>query len=698
MEQISFSYPAWMLVPCLLLALGIAALVYQRSQALADKGVGAKWLLFALRATAAFLLLLLLLNPIFKLLREEFRRPVLVIAQDVSKSLETMRSEKRQEYLQARNAMESALSEKYELVRLEFGERVETTRSDSFVSSYSNLSSVLDHCMNNLDLRTLNGVIFASDGIYNQGKNPLYHPLLTQLPLFPVLLGDSSVFRDLSLANLYHSEIIHSGDPFAVQVDVKARNCSGEPFTLAVSEYSEGTWKKVAVTQFTINSTVFFQTAEFVLQSKVPGIYRYRLEATQLAGEKNTANNFREFFIEVLETKARVLIWAHSPHPDVAAIRNALSGTNRYSVDVLYSYNKNIETANYQLVILHQMPSSSKISSALMNSIQEGKIPSVFITGEATDVTQFNAFQGVLRISNGNRSVNEVTPHTNPDFKSFTQPEGLTSFLQRSAPLNCLFGTYETHPSATVFLYQKIGKVETQYPLWVLSDMAGQRRAFILGTGLWKWRLSEFGSSNRTQVFDELISKTVQYAITKSDDRRLRVNSSKSIYPSGEQVFFTAEFYNDNLERINQPDLHLEITDEGKSQYPFVFSKTENYYTLGAGSFSPGSYQYSAKVNWNQKEYRKGGRFSVSSFDLERAETTADFELLRNLADKSGGQAFAASELEQLTSVLLQQPKSKSTMYFNIDFIPLIDIKWVFVAIFILFATEWFLRRFWGSY
>ncbi|MCC6752766.1 MAG: hypothetical protein IT266_02155 [Saprospiraceae bacterium] len=698
MEQISFSYPAWVLVPCLLLALGCSALVYYRSQALSDKSSGAKWLLFVLRTLAAFLILLLLLNPIFKIFRKELRRPVLVMAQDVSRSLDAINQERRQEYLQARNEMEAALSEKYELVRLEFGQRVRTIRTDSFVSPYSDLSSAFDHCQNNLDLRTLNGVIFASDGIYNQGKNPLYHPLLSQIPVYSILVGDTTAFKDLSLANLYHSEIIHSGDPFAVQLDVKARNCSGEPFSLTVSEYTDGAWKQAAITQFKINASPFFQTAEFVLKSKMPGIYRYRLEASRLPGEKNTANNSREFYIEVLETKARVLIWAHSPHPDVAAIRNALLKTDRYTVDVVYSYDNNFESSNYQLVILHQIPSASKISSTLLNSLREGKMPVVFVTGEATDISQFNAFQDVIRITNGNRSTNEVTPHLNPDFNSFTQPEALSTYTQRSAPLTCLFGTYETHPSASVFLYQKIGKVQTQYPLWVLSEKAGQRRAFILGTGLWKWRLSEFGNTNQTQIFDELISKTIQYAITKSDDRRLRVNSSKSVYPSGEPVFFTAEFYNDNLERINQPDLQLDIIDEKKSRFPFVFSKTDNYYTLNGGSFSPGSYQYVAKVNWNQKEFRKDGRFTISSFDLESAETTADFELLRNLSDKSGGKSFLPNDLDQLTSQLMQQTESKATLYFNIDFIPLIDIKWVFMAIFALLATEWFLRRFWGSY
>ena len=270
--------------------------------------------------------------------------------------------------------------------------------------------------------------------------------------------------------------------------------------------------------------------------------------------------------------------------------------------------------------------------------------------------------------------------------------------MQKYPPINAVYGNYSLDPSASILLFQKIGKIETNYPLWVCSEKNGYRVSVILGDGLWKWKLNDYMNSNTFQSFFELINKTVQYTSTKEDKRKFRVIQNKRIFDEGESIGFHAEFYNDNLERINTSDANLSIVGPGNVKYDYSFSKPENYYSLEIGSLPPNDYSYQATLQWNRKDYTANGKFSIQSLDIENSYKVADFSLLRNLAQHSGGMAYEANSLQQLTNDLYENQTAKPIISQNLEINPLIEQKWVFFIIFIFLALEWFLRRFWGSY
>ncbi|MBK9108130.1 MAG: hypothetical protein IPM92_07030 [Saprospiraceae bacterium] len=698
MGQISFQYSAWYLLVFFMISIGIAIMVYSKNKAFSDRTTGQKLLLAALRTFGIFLLFILLLNPILKKLTEYSSKPILVIAQDGSRSIPYHSKAELSQYLAERDKLIQELEDEFLIQTLDMSDKVYTIARDSFDGNSTDINSLLEYCTDHLDLRNVKAMVLASDGIYNQGKNPLYNSILKQLPVYTIMLGDTTLSKDFAISNIFYNELIHAGDEFITQVDLKAFNCANATVQLQLKEFKNNSWQLLNSQNIQIQDNSYFKTLDFKLATIAPGVYRYKVETNTLPDETNKINNVREFYVQVLESKTKVLILANSPHPDIAALKSALLTNKNYIVETNYSIDQRLKLDDVKAIILHQLPSLQHSSNKLMALLQNKNIPILYVLGEATHLNEFNKMQDHISIQAQTKSMNEVVPILNRDFYSFSLSINLQSNLEKFAPINAAFGNYEFSAAVNVLCYQKIGKVDTKYPLWAISDKSGFRQAFIFGDGIWKWRLNEFHTTQTSLMVDELISKTIQFVSTKADDRRLRVKPAKTLFGSGENISFKAEFYNDNLARINDADLQLSLSDFNGNLYPFVFSKELDFYTLNCGSFEPGEYKYTAKLSWNQKEFKQEGRIAISNYDLETSTTTADHSLLKNIASKSGAKSYYPTEISALQNELQTSNLHKPTLYYNLESKPIIDSKWIFLLAFILLATEWFLRRYWGSY
>jgi hypothetical protein len=173
------------------------------------------------------------------------------------------------------------------------------------------------------------------------------------------------------------------------------------------------------------------------------------------------------------------------------------------------------------------------------------------------------------------------------------------------------FGEFVPLANAQPLLYQRIGKIDTEYPLLVLGETQGIKTGVLAAEGIWKWRLFDFLQNENHDLFDQLIRKTVQYLSLKEDKRRFRVSLPKNIFNENEPVYLDAELYNQSFELINDPDVSIVITDQDNREFPYVFSKTTNAYRLNAGILGVGEYRFRAKVVTAGKELTYDGQFSV---------------------------------------------------------------------------------------
>ena len=115
MNNLSFPYPTWYLLLCLLLGLVFAFVLYFKNKSFPERTSTLSWVLGLIRFLCIGAIAVLLLSPLLKSTLTETKKPVVVLAQDVSESiLAEMSSEEKTKYQQDFSNLSTALKENYD--------------------------------------------------------------------------------------------------------------------------------------------------------------------------------------------------------------------------------------------------------------------------------------------------------------------------------------------------------------------------------------------------------------------------------------------------------------------------------------------------------------------------------------------------------------------------------------------------------
>jgi hypothetical protein len=334
----------------------------------------------------------------------------------------------------------------------------------------------------------------------------------------------------------------------------------------------------------------------------------------------------------------------------------------------------------------------------MMNTLNERRIPRLFVAGMQTGYAALGKAQGLASVQSDGKQSDEVQGNVSPKFAAFALSQRVVEELPKFNPITSAFGNFSATPQAQVLLRKRIGKVDTEQPLLAVGETNGVKTGIFLGEGLWKWRLFDFLQHQNHEIFDELIGKTVQYLSVKEDKRKFRINQDKNIFNENEPVVFGAELYNDNYELTNDPDVAMSVRNRDGKEFTYTFNKLGKAYSLNAGILPVGSYTYKASTNFNGQPLTYEGRFSVQPIQLELFETTANHAVLRTLSTKFGGETVYADQVSGIVEKIKSNQTVKPVIYQTTSTNPLINLKWIFALLAFLLTAEWFLRRYFGAY
>jgi len=699
LENITISYPGYFLI-----VIGIIALAYALSLYLNDKRIkeNKSWLpklLGIVRFLSILGILFLLLAPLIKHFITEEQKPLIVIAEDTSESISLATDKETLDQVRIDiDNLKSAISEKYEVVDLTFSDRISFSDTDTLDNQSSNLSLPLDFISDNYEDQNLGAVILLTDGIYNEGKNPLYTDSKMQAPLYTIALGDTTIRRDLLIKNVLHNRIVYLNDRFTIETDVQAYNAVGANSKITLSKVTNGKTTQLDSKSFTIDKNNYFNSFSFELNADQVGNTKYVINLANIGTEVTTANNRRNIYVDVLDARQKIILLADSPHPDIKAIKSIIGSNKNYTIDVKMANDPMVNLKTYDIVILHNLPSQKYDINSYLTEIKRLRKPSFYIVGGETSMSLFNKAQNVLTINGSNSSMNDITPILEGGFNLFTLSDLLKSKIKQFVPLKVPFGEYKTAATSKVLLYQKIGNVETQYPLLAYSDIGNHKQAVLTGEGIWRWRLTEFTDFPEQPFTKETILKTLQYISQKEDKRQFRAFTNKIAYKENENILFDAQLYNANYEAINNPEAYLKITNSVGEKFDYTFSKNNNSYYIDAGRLPEDNYTYTANANYNGKNITASGKFSVQSIVKEQYDLTAKHDLLFSLTEKFGGEVIYPSGVAQLSDILSNNDSIKPILFQKAETKSILDYQWILAILILLLAIEWFMRRFYGGY
>jgi len=679
MELIS-NYPWYYTLLCLVAGFVFSGILYFRDKQNAERSKALLYSLATMRFVAIGLIALLLLDIFVKRLVNETEKPIIIFAQDNSSSVIAGKDSLniKIEYTKAIADLASDIKGTYDVKSYQFDSESKPSETFDFKGKETDISKLFSDIENNYANKNIGAIILATDGIYNKGTNPLYSISKINTPIYTIALGDTIPLKDVWIQNINHNQVAYLGNSFPVEVAINAIDLKDKSITVSISNNN----KVLKTETVNINSTSFSTTLNYLLDADKPGIQKYTVSISTLSDDKNKQNNSQSFIIDVIDNREKVLILANAPHPDIAALEQSISASQTYEVEVALMNEFTKPLKPYALVIIHQ---ATNVPQRINNELQANN-QSVFYIGTNTsnNKTLFGS------------KTNDVEGVYQKAFSLFNLSDELKNYIKNFPAVSCPFKSGAASNGSNSLITQKIGVVETEDPLFSFTEINGIKSANFLGDGIWKWRMRDFSDHNNHNLFNELISKTIQYLSVKADKSFFRV-FTKKIINENEAIEFTAEVYNQSYELVTEPDVTLILKDNKNKTYNYTFNKKQTMYSLSAGQFPAGEYTYEAKVKYGDKLYTKSGIVIIKEIISEKINTVANHQLLYQMAKQSGGKLYYKNQLEQLQKDILSSDSIKSITYSHKELTDLVNLKWLFFMILAFLSTEWFLRKYNGK-
>ena len=676
-------------IGCLALGILYAWLLYQ-----GDKNLGNKlrYGLAILRIVGVAAIAWLLFAPLIKTLNYTLDKPIIIIGQDNSLSIGQIKAAgfDQKSYEQHLKKLQDKLSDKFEVKTYHFSDSVKDGLDFKNQGKLTDAAAFFQKIKDEYTNRNVGAIVLATDGIFNHGENPLYRINQINAPVYTIALGDSIPKRDVLISNVNYNNIVYLDDDFTIEVQVQAFQSNDEGTTLSVSQNGS----KIQQLNVAINGNSFVKTIPVKIHAGKIGVQKYTIQLGALPNEITTKNNTQTFYVEVIDGRQKVLLAAIAPHPDLSVLKEAITLNKHYGAKLALADDLNsIDPSKFDLIVLYQLPDVQNISAGFLEKLKSIKKPIWYILGANSGINIFNKIQNQVNLSSSNGQVQEIYPDFVKDFTSFNLNDKDREIFSAFDPLLSPFGRLTVNANISPVLNQRIGQISTQQPLWFFTNDNGLKTGYLMGEGLWRWKLSEAKNEVSESGVNDLISKTIQYLSVKDDKRRFKVFTSKSAYDENEAIQFYATLYNDSYQAVNEPEVTLQVKNEAGKIFNYTFSKTENAYQLDAGTMPAGNYSYLSSTSIGGKRFEASGNFYVNAVIAEYQQTTANHQLLSTISKQSNGKFFMPADLMKIGDEILKNENIKTISYEDRKYDELINMKGLFALILLMLSLEWFLRK-----
>lgn len=680
------------MIPWIAFSVLISIWYYRKQKQMEGISLLKKSLLIFLRSAALIVLGVLLLGILLETTESKTEKPVFITLIDNSSS---MLNYSDSSSIDSRiTSFESKLKEKY-------GERFDfltyivdgELKKDhfDFKGSVSNLNKGFDHIYNQFYNRNIGGICFISDGNYNKGNSPKYTAEKIGLtPIFTVGVGDTIKKRDQLIRNVAANDIAFFKNQFPIEVDIEANKIGNTSCELGLYQND----KKIASETLNYKQGEFdFKHVTFLVDANQIGFVNYTVKLEQLSDESSYENNERSVYIEVIDSRSKILILAESPHPDIATVKGVIETDENLEVESILTADWDGSFDNVELLILHGAGAGN--NRELIKAAEAKRLPIFyFITGSSIK-SSVDALNIGLTIPN-DRRLDEVQGYLSAGFQLFELSEKVTAMLEKAPPLKVKFGDVKID-GGSALVSQRVGPVRKRDPILYFGKNSKSKFGVFVGEGLWHWKSSEYQRVKNFDGFNELIQKSIQYLVVKKNSDPLRINLPKR-FNINDEILINAEFYNSALEQITIPDINFDLTDEDDRKIPYVFAKNAKDYRLSLGKLKAGKYKWSADTKFDGKKYSKEGIFIVEDVSLEALSTSANHNLLKTIAANSNGEFYDIASLDKLIKDIGNRKDIVNISYEETNYHDIIDWKWLFFLAALFLSVEWFVRRYSGSY
>ncbi len=562
-----------------------------------------------LRFLAIFTLLLLLINPKITSQHLEDIPPVLNVVIDNSSSIAYSKQDKKVKEFIRNLKKDTRINQKFKVNYYTFSDDLHIGDSLHFNTSKTNIIQTLK-TLESLNKNEVAPVVLVTDGNQTYGSN--YEFYTSKQPLYTIAVGDTLQYNDLKIDQLNVNLYTQINNKFPVEVFLQYDGKMPVTKTLKITHNNNIVFTK----QVRFSSNQNSQKIQCFLEANSVGVQNYKCAITTLANEKNTINNLKNFSVEVLDEKAKILLLSSINHPDISMIKRTIETNKQRKVSIENNLGNRIQFDDYQLVILYQPNREFK---GIMDRLKKSTANLFIITGTKTDWNFLNKAQDYFTKKSIANTENYLAVF-NTTYDEFLMED--IGFYDLP-PLEDYFGAITFLAPHKEMLYQHIANFDTKEPLLSTFKALDRRGAVLFGENSWKWRMLTNVKYQSFEKFDTFFNKIIQYLSSTKRTSQLEVLYKPNVYAKSDAIikaqFFDATYVFDTTAKL-QLSLTNAITKKTK-QLPFTLKN--NTYQIVLSNLEPSNYTFKVTVK-NHKNTSKSGRFTVLNYDIEQQFTTTN--------------------------------------------------------------------------
>jgi hypothetical protein len=690
--HIESTYPLWLVLPLVALAVFVVWMLYYRNQQDSVLSKPLRMLLSISRALVLVIVGLLIISPWIRTTVSRQKKPSFIVARDNSVSIPPANNKDSfvVNQLELRSGIIKSISNRFQVKEVLFGSKVLDGYDCDYTDPLTDPGELFDYLQLYAKNHDLGGVLLTTDGVSTRGETFLQAANNFPYPLIILGSGDSTRFPDVRIQDVVSNEWVRKNNNFPVRVYYNLGDYKGHAAKIQITGPT-GIIDEKTVETANRNSPY----EEFVLKSSSQGVMRLSARIVPDTPDKNQDNNFKDFTVKIIEQQGEILCLYQSAHPDINAFMQALRDANSLNISVYKASEFPKSDKNYDLVILHGLPSMENPLQEFLSNLAENQVPILYVIGNRTDPVLFNRQNHGMVLDNKRRNPEAAKGTLNASFSLFLQQPDFAGHLNSWPPLSLNFEVFMLDPGSHIFMKQKIMSIEMEEPLVAYTNNRGIKYGFVCGEGIWLWRMHEFLEHGNYDYFDEWLSKSIQYLMTDEKKERFRVVTPEELYAFS-TVRINAYLLNKSLEAINNPDVLFSLTDSVGQVNEYQMGKVNSYYELNISGFAPGTYRYTARTKFGEEEFSKEGSITLLVRPIEQTSPVADFGSLNLVATNSDGRFFSPGQKKELLSYLDDLKISEVKVRKEFKWYDLINFKWLLPLLVALLAMEWFLRRWFG--
>jgi hypothetical protein len=577
--------------------------------------------------------------------------------------------------------------------------------------------------------------VLISDGQHNDGSSPLGTAKMfgnRQVPIYTVSVGSTALPEDLAILKIKAPNSAFFKDRVRGEIVLKDDMPPGRPFTARIEAKGQVLWEKKLSTEQSHLRTVPFdfpirELVDKVLSQKESGLEMFNVplalhaSVSAVDGEKEKSNNEADFDLHAIMHRRKVLLLDGRPRWEIRYLRNLFDRDEQWEVNALLADRGQDQNAWPRGQGPGKFPADRE-SLFAYDMIVFGEVPRQFLKMEELEwIRDFVGKRGggILVIDGRRGHVSNFAdtplgPLFPVDWKADSGRPARLQLSERGARLAMLslapdpeknaetwsslpaphwIAPARALPGSEVLLEAAVG--ERKIPALVYRRFGAGKVLYAGFDESWRWRY-EVADLHHQRYWNQVVREVMEQPFAVKSPR-VSLDAGQAVYGNGESATVRARLSDAAGKPVERSDAEAWLYRDGRKVAALKLVPDEN----GGGVFrgataplSPG--QYEVRIHGEglpELDQKVKTEFVVRPPEAgELAVLNANEDLLRQIADQSGGEFFREEEASELPSRL--EPLSREKVFESDT--ALWQSWWWFAPLVSLLTLEWILRKWAG--